>query len=153
MDPATIILNLITGAPTLLGDIPKIQAMIGEAWSNDDLTTKLKTLGPATFGILTDLGATVLPQVAPALHAAAAAMTIFDTGDSKKWLQNALNLYVKPTPLLVVDGIIGKKTIAAMTLAQPKLAAQFGITVKADGWAGMIAQGLLQTAVALLQKA
>lgn len=150
MDPATIILNLIANAPTLINDITKIQGAVQEATSNDDLITKLRSIGSSTFSVLTDIGATILPQVAPALHAAAAAMTIFDTGDTKKWLQNALNLYVVPTPLLVVDGIIGKKTMAAMATAQTKLAAQFGITVKADGWAGMISQGLLQAAVALL---
>lgn len=151
MDPVTMLLNLIAGAPTLFGDIQKIPGMISEAGSNDDLVTKLKTLGPQTFGILTDLGGVALPQVKPALSAAAAAMTIFDSNSTKKWLQSSLNMYVKPSPLLVVDGIIGPKTNAAMAIAQDMLAKQFGIPITTDSWAGMISRGLLQAAVAQLK--
>jgi hypothetical protein len=149
MDPQ-LIAALIGMAPTLLADIPKIPGLIAEAVSNDDLATKIGKLAPTTIELLTGAGAQLFPTVAPALHAAAAAMTIFDSLDQRKWLQNALNMYAKPTPLLVVDGIIGPKTRATMALAQNKLSDQFHIPLKIDSWAGMIAQGLLQTAVAKL---
>lgn len=152
MDPLSIV-ALLGFIPTLLSDIPKIQAFIAEAVSNDSLAVKISKLSPLTVDFLNGAGSQLFPQVAPALHAAAAAMTIFDTGDNKKWLQNALNLYVKPTPLLVVDGIIGKKTLAAMATAQNMLSDQFHVPLKTDSWAGMISQGLLQSAVAQLTKA
>lgn len=149
MDPL-LITSLLGLIPTIIGDIPKIQGFIAEAVSNDSLVTKLHKLSPMTIDFLNGAGSAMFPQVAPALHVAAAAMTLFDTSDNKVWLQNALNLYVKPTPLLVVDGIIGKKTLAAVATAQNMLAEQFHIPVKTDSWIGMISQGLLQSAVAKL---
>lgn len=149
MDPLSII-SLLGLVPTIIGDIPKIQAFIAEAVSNDSLAVKLSKLAPSTVEFLNGAGSQLFPQVAPALHIAAAAMTIFDTSDNKVWLQNSLNLYVKPTPLLVVDGIIGKKTLAAMATAQNMLSEQFHVPLKTDSWAGMISQGLLQSAVAQL---
>jgi hypothetical protein len=152
MDPLSII-SLLGLIPTLLADIPKIQLFIAEAVSNDSLAVKLAKLSPITVDFLNGAGSQLFPQVAPALHAAAAAMTIFDSADNKKWLQNALNLYVKPTPPLVVDGIIGKKTLAAMATAQDMLSEQFHVPLKTDSWAGMVSQGLLQSAVAQLSNA
>ena len=113
-----------------------IKGIIDEASSNDTIVTKIKALSAPFASVLANVGAQFFPKAAPALQVAAAAMASFDTNVTK-WVQGALNVYLVPSPNLVVDGVYGPKTKAAVELLQAKL----GLTV--DGWAGQVTQAAI----------
>ena len=115
---------------------PMIKSIIDEASSNDTIVTKIKALSAPFASVLANVGAQFFPKAAPALQVAAAAMASFDTNVTK-WVQGALNVYLSPSPNLVVDGVYGPKTKAAVELLQAKL----GLTV--DGWAGQVTQAAI----------
>lgn len=115
-----------------------VKSIIDEASSNDSIVTKIKTTAPEIVPILENAGNELFPNVAPELHIAAGAMATFDP-NMTKWLQGVLNKFLVPSPNLLVDGIYGKLTIAAVKQAQTKLG------IKVDGWAGQITQAALQS--------
>lgn len=127
---------------------PKVMQIWSEATSNDSFTTKAKVIAPNLFPLLEQVGAATFPAAAPALHAIGGLITALPQATGGAWLQTALNVYLGTalTSPLVVDGIIGKKTIAAVALAQAKLG------IKQDGIAGMITRGLLDAAVQLINQ-
>jgi peptidoglycan hydrolase-like protein with peptidoglycan-binding domain len=131
MDPMTILQLAIQYGPA-------IKAVIDEAWNNDDLATKLKNVAGPLMPVLEQAGAKLFPQAASTLHAVAGAIAAFDP-NTTKWLQGALNAVVTPSPNLVVDGIYGPRTAAAVSALQKQLG------LKVDGFAGAITQAALQT--------
>ena len=66
----------------------------------------------------------------------AGAIGAFDPNVTK-WLQDALNKLVKPSPKLEVDGIYGPKTVAALEALQQSLG------LKVDGLAGQLTQAAI----------
>src|SRR5580765_7138587 len=109
---------------------PTVKGIIDEASTNDAITTKIQTVAPALAGVLEQIGGQFFPQAAPALHIAAAAIAAFDP-NTTKWIQNACNSFLTPSPNLVVDGQYVPKTKAAVIALQTQL----GLTP--DGVAGM----------------
>lgn len=77
------------------------------------------------------LGAQAFPHLAPELQAAAAALTMAHPNNTS-WVQNGLNIikssgYITFGNDLKVDGLVGPKTIAAITALENKI----GIPVSA----------------------
>lgn len=121
---------------------PAVKAILDEASSNDSIVTKITALSQPLAAVLQGVGLQFFPQAAPALHVAAGAVAAFDPNVTK-WVQGALNNLVTPSPNLVVDGIYGPKTKAAVEALQAKLG------LKVDGWAGTVTQAAI---TALLSK-
>lgn len=115
---------------------PRIKAILDEASSNDDITTKIKKLSPTLASLLEQAGAAFFPAAAPAIHIVAGAIAAFDP-DVTKWLQGALNKMLTPSPNLTVDGRYGPRTRAAVEQLQTKLG------LKIDGVAGTITQAAI----------
>lgn len=129
-------LEYLAYGQALIQNANEVKAIIDEAISNDDITTKVKNiLGPAA-NLLEKEGAAFFPKAAPALHLAAAVMATFDP-TMTKWVQRALNRLVTPSPNLVIDGKYGPRTKAAVE------ALQAGIGLTVDGWAGQITQSAI----------
>jgi peptidoglycan hydrolase-like protein with peptidoglycan-binding domain len=122
--------------PTIISVAGTVKSLIDIAQNNDDLVTKIKESLPTIAHALEEYGAKFFPGVKDELRIAAAAMAAFDPNITK-WLQESLNLAMDPSPKLVVDGIYGPKTKAAVELAQTKL----GLPV--DGWAGQLTQSAI----------
>ena len=133
MDPLTV-LTLISTALQVAGNVKGLLDQGG-------LTKQsLQTTAPQIIPQLADIGAALFPKLAPEMQVVAAASATFDPNVTK-WLQTALNKLLTPSPNLVVDGVYGPRTRAAVEAAQKKL----GITV--DGFAGDVTQGAIQTAL------
>lgn len=115
---------------------PAVKSIIDEASNNDDIVTKVKSLAGPFASILELVGGAFFPAVKPELRVAAAVMASFDPSVTK-WVQGGLNSLVTPSPGLVIDGIYGPRTRAAVESLQ----AQVGLTV--DGWAGQITQATI----------
>lgn len=119
--------------PTLMSAASAVNTIITIAQGNSDVVTKVRETLPHLAGPLEAIGGLLFPAVKPELRIAAVAMTQYDT-DLNKWVQAGLNAFVTPSPNLVVDGIYGPKTKAAVEALQKQL----GMTV--DGWAGNLVQ-------------
>jgi peptidoglycan hydrolase-like protein with peptidoglycan-binding domain len=119
---------------------PLLKTAIDEALSNDDLMTKIAKLTGPFAPLLEQLGSQLFPNAKPELHAVAAVMAAFDPSTTK-WLQGSLNLLLTPSPNLVVDGLYGPATRAAVTAYQTQL----GLTP--DGWAGRLTQAAIDLAL------
>lgn len=122
---------------------PAVKAIIDEATSNDDLITKLEKGVPVLGPLIASLGAELFPNAAPTLQKVGAVVAAFDP-NTTKWLQASLNAILSLSPALVVDGIYGPKTMAAVQQLQTKL----GLTV--DGIAGTITQAAISAALSKL---
>ncbi len=130
MDPLAILqLAMTYGGP--------IKAAIDEAISNDDLLTKITAIAKPMIPLLTDIGAKLFPKASTTLHTIGGVLAAFDP-NTTKWLQGALNVAVTPSPNLVVDGMYGPLTRAAVESLQKQL----GLVV--DGLAGAVTQAALQ---------
>lgn len=99
---------------------------------------------PALLQALESIGEQSFPLVAPELRAVAAIVSSYDP-NYNKWLQNSLNALVVPSPNLVVDGVWGPKTTAAVTALQK----QFGLAI-IDGFAGDKTSAVIQALLAKL---
>lgn len=120
-----IFVSLLTAAPSII-----------KAWDSapnnslQKVNSVVSALPPAVVAALSGIGAAAFPKLDPALHAAAAALTAVHT-NTTSWLQNALNVaratgYISFTGdatdgSLVVDGIFGNHTKAALEAFQAKL--------------------------------
>jgi len=129
-------MNWLALIPMLMSSASAINSIVTIAQNNDDIVSKIRETLPHLAEPLETLGGLLFPGVKPALHIAAVAMTQYDT-DLNKWIQGGLNAFVTPSPNLVVDGVYGPKTAAAVKAFQ----AQLGLTV--DGWAGNLVQTAL----------
>lgn len=125
---------------------PSVEKIFNEAVSNDDFVTKLEKIAPGVAPLVTSIGAQFFPNATPALQTVAGVVAGFSPSTAK-WLQTSLNLLVKPalSPPLVVDGIVGPKTIAAVKLLQ----AQLGLK-QVDGIAGKLTQAAIDFALSNL---
>lgn len=135
---------------TILGYGIKYGPLLLDAWaeavSNDSLIDKVKKIAPPLVPLLEQVGAAAYPSAAPALHIVAGIIASFSP--DAMWLQNSLNIYLGSdlAEPLVVDGIVGPKTKAAVKQAQAKL----GLVV--DGLAGKLTAAGLDYALSLLSK-
>jgi hypothetical protein len=135
MNPLSIIQLVIP----LIGPI---ESAIATATSNLDLVSKIKAMSTPLASILEGIGATLFPKAAPEIHIAGAVIAAFDPNFTK-WLQGSLNSYLSLNPPLVVDGVYGAKTTAAVEQFQTK------VGIKTDGLAGQVTEAALK---ALLTK-
>lgn len=133
MDPVSIIQLAITYGLT-------IKRIIDVALTNEDIITKIKQEAAPVANLLETLGSKLFPKAAPQLHIAAGAIAAFDPTVTR-WLQGALNTLLSPSPNLVVDGIYGPNTRAAVLRVQTQL----GLTV--DGFAGTITRAAIDAAL------
>ena len=120
---------------------PIVKGILDMATSNEDVVSKIKATAAPLATVLEEVGAKMFPAAAPSLHIAAGALAAFDP-DVTKWLQGELNVFVTPSPNLVVDGMYGPKTAAAVKLFQ----AAHGLAV--DGMAGNITQSVIASLAA-----
>ncbi len=135
-------MDWFTIIPLVIRYGPVIKDIIDEAMSNDDIVTKIQKLAGPIAPLLEQIGGQFFPAAAPALHIAAGAMAAFDPNVTK-WVQGGLNAVLTPTPNhLVVDGVYGPRTKAAVETLQKQL----GLDV--DGWAGVLTQAALTAAMA-----
>jgi peptidoglycan hydrolase-like protein with peptidoglycan-binding domain len=91
---------------------------------------------PNILNLFESLGTQMFPKAAPQIALAGSLIATYSP-NYVKWLQGMLNAYLKPTTLLVVDGLYGPHTIAAVEAAQTKLG------IKVDGVAGDITMAAL----------
>jgi murein L,D-transpeptidase YcbB/YkuD len=136
MDPLTILQLALKYGPI-------VKEIIDAAESNSTIVDRIKTLSSPLATLLEGIGSTLFPNAKSQLHVAAGAIAAFDPNVTK-WVQSALNQLLTPSPNLVVDGIYGQMTKAAVTQLQTNL----GLT--ADGWAGQLTQAAIATALAKL---
>lgn len=134
-------MDFLSLIPVIVSSASTIKQIIDIANSNDELVKKIQSSVPSLASLLESLGGSLFPNAKPQLRIAAGAMAAFDP-DVTKWLQGSLNVLVDPSPNLVVDGIYGKQTKAAVE----KLQAKLGLTV--DGWAGQLTQAAIASALA-----
>lgn len=115
---------------------PVVKEILDSATSNQDAGSKIQRMAAPLASILEGVGKTFFPKAEPALHVVAGAMAAFDP-NTTKWVQNACNTLLDPSPHLVVDGAYGPKTKAAVERLQTQLG------VKVDGWAGALTQAAI----------
>lgn len=127
------------------GLAPTVKSILDSATGNESIVTKIKEVSAPLAGLLETVGGTLFPKAAPALRIAAGAIASFDP-DVTKWLQGSLNSLLDPSPNLVVDGLYGPKTRAAVELLQAK----YGLRI--DGWAGSLTQAAIASALATKPK-
>lgn len=120
---------------------PIIQGIWNVATSNEDVVTRIRHAAAPVAQLIEEVGGQFYPGAKSELHMIGGLITSFDP-DGAKWLQGSLNAYLGTS--LVVDGNIGPRTIAAVKEAQAKL----GIVV--DGLAGKVTQAALDSAIQLL---
>lgn len=118
-------LALLPSILSIIGEIPAIKA----AWDSSPLggfagVVAVVQKSPIA-GTLADIGSQLFPKLDPTLHAAAAALVVAHPNNTA-WAQSALNLlvstgYVAFGKPLVVDGVWGPKTMAAVEAVQGKL--------------------------------
>ena len=135
MNPATI-LELLQYAPTFLKLIPAVQSAYNSSTGSTTakVTGVIQSIAPALMPALEQAGATMFPNLAPEIHAAAAIMSGFHP-DATQWLQDALNHLMtraeinaaiqtiasgSPANALAVDGQYGPRTIAVFKAWQAK---------------------------------
>lgn len=134
-------MSILTSIPAIVQAVvmygPTVKALWDEATSNDSFLTKLEKEVPVLGPLIATVGATYFPKASPALQKIGAVVAAFDPNVTK-WLQGELNAILSPSPPLVVDGLYGPKTIAAVEQLQTKLG------LAADGIAGSITQAAIQ---------
>jgi|KBSSwiStaDraftv2_1062776.scaffolds.fasta_scaffold913136_3 peptidoglycan hydrolase-like protein with peptidoglycan-binding domain len=134
-------MNWLSLIPTLISAASAINTIVTIANGNSDIVSKIREVLPHLAEPLDALGGLLFPNVKPELRIAAVAMTQYDM-NLNKWIQGALNIFLTPSPNLVVDGVYGPKTGAAVAQLQKQL----GMTV--DGWAGNLVQTALMQLMA-----
>lgn len=131
-------MNWILSIPSLFMNFGSIQSLFplvlkyfsGNV-TTDDLLKELKNLPAAAIKALEYIGSQRFPALAPEFHAIAVLTQTFHS-DRIMWFQDAYNQLASPLIPLVVDGLPGPKTDAAILALQ----ARFGLPV--DGWLGEI---------------
>lgn len=138
-------MNILSIVQLVASLAPTVKSILDVAAGNASIVTKIKEVSVPLASVLDALGAELFPKAAPALRIAAGAMAAFDQ-DVTKWLQGSLNVLVEPSPNLVVDGLYGPKTRAAVEQMQAK----YGLRI--DGWAGSLTQAAIASALATKPK-
>lgn len=121
-----------------------VRPLIQQALSGASLATMAREAlsGGSVVGILEKAAEALFPNLAPELRLAAGAVAAYDN-DKTKWLQQALNVILGPDENLVVDGIYGPATVAAVEQFQ-----QQQVGLKVDGWAYRVTTPLIEAALA-----
>lgn len=121
--------------------LPLVEKYFSGSLSLDDLIKAAGDLPAAAIKALEFIGAQKFPALAPQFHVVAVLTMTFHK-DRIMWFQDAYNHLLQPPIPLVVDGLPGPKTDAAILTLQAK----FGLA--ADGWLGQqtlkFVQGLLE---------
>ncbi len=125
----------------ILSLLPSIIQLIGPIASAIETGVSVNSVGsliqnPTVLNIFQSLGSQLFPKAAPAIALAGSLIASYSP-NYVKWLQGTLNAYLKPATPLVVDGLYGPHTIAAVEAAQEKLG------IKVDGMAGDITMAAL----------
>lgn len=112
--------------PELIQLAPKVVSAWNSTASNNGLAKITAVVRQTSIAnVLAEIGAAEFPNLAPELHAAAAALAHLHS-DNTAYAQDALNIiastgYIKLDAPLVVDGKWGPKTKAAVVALQAKL--------------------------------
>lgn len=140
-------MNWMTLLPLLIQAAPTIISFWNTTTNNASFGTKLNTLAPEVGSFISSVGTQLFPKAAPAIQKIGGAIAGFNT-DYVKLLQGELNELSPsldlPNPNLVVDGVYGAHTIAAVEAVQ----AHYGIVI--DGVAGNVTNGWIAKGLALL---
>jgi len=129
-------MDWLTIIPLVMKYGPDVVSLITQAVSNEDLETKLRNLSAPVASLIENIGSTLFPQASSTLHIVAGAIAAFNP-DLVKWIQSGLSAVMTPSPNLVVDGIYGPKTKAAIQAFQK----QQGLVI--DGIAGALTQAAI----------
>jgi peptidoglycan hydrolase-like protein with peptidoglycan-binding domain len=123
--------------------IGPVREAIDLAESNTDLVSKIKSLSAPLAQLLEGVGSELFPKAAPGLHIVGGVLAAFNPNYAK-WLQGALNSTQNLNPPLVVDGVYGPRTRAAVEQVQAKLG------LRVDGLAGQVTEAAIQALIAKL---
>jgi murein L,D-transpeptidase YcbB/YkuD len=137
--------SLLTGIQLAIQWLPQIESIFQSSGTNETIVQRITDLSPTLANLLTGLGSELFPKAAPALAIVGGIVAGFSP-DTTKWLQTSLNTLLGSAlnPPLVVDGLYGPKTQAAVTQFQTAN----GLVV--DGLAGTITQGIIDGLLAKL---
>lgn len=117
-----------------------IKSLLDGSTTNNIIADGIKALAPKFVPILENIGASMFPKLAPALHVVAGAVVSFDK-DKTRWLQQGVNTLLPDEDDIAVDGVYGPATRAAVEKVQSNL----GLTV--DGFAGKITRLAIDAAL------
>ena len=137
--------SLLTGIQLAIQWLPEIESIFQSSGTNETIVQRITDLSPTLADLLTGLGSELFPKAAPALAIVGGIVAGFSP-DTTKWLQTSLNTLLGSalSPPLVVDGLYGPKTQAAVTQFQTAN----GLVI--DGLAGTITQGVIDGLLAKL---
>lgn len=126
---------------TILALLPSLIQLIGPVSKAIETGVSVNSIGslitnPTILNVFESLGAQLFPKAAPTIALVGSLIASYSP-NYVMWIQGMLNSYLKPAVPLVVDGIYGPKTTAAVDAAQAKL----GLTV--DGVAGDLTSSAL----------
>lgn len=117
---------------------PAIQKLVNTGVSFKNVMTAIA--GTPLVQEMEAIGAKMFPDLSPALHAVAAVVVHYSP-DYTMWVQGSLNDLLALSPPLVVDGIYGPKTKAAVK------AFQAAEGLNPDSFAGDITSAAIQAAL------
>jgi peptidoglycan hydrolase-like protein with peptidoglycan-binding domain len=109
----------------------------GGILNNGIIKSAIPIVGADIIKILEGVAEKQFPTVAPAIRAVVAAATVFNP-NLTMWLQGFLNDQIKPSTPLVIDGIYGPATTAAVKEFQR----EHGLDP--DGWFGTITREFVE---------
>lgn len=136
-------MNTLALIQLVIGLAPSIKAIYDAATTNTGVVDEIKKLSAPVATLLESIGQEFFPKASPTIAIVGGVIAAFDP-NTAKWLQGALNTLLALSPSLVVDGVYGPKTKAAVEQMQTKL----GLTV--DGLAGKLTQAAIDAALAKL---
>lgn len=131
---------IISILPLIMQAISIGEKVVEALKTGTSVLSLLQNFAPDVIDLIKGIGASLWPNLDPTSQVQAAAMKLYDK-PTVTAVQTNLNKLVITNPMLVVDGSMGPKTIAAVTAFQTA----HGIT--ADGWPGPETQAALQVAV------
>lgn len=131
----------ILGLITTYG--PAIIQIWNTATSNADLLSKVEAELPVIAQYAPAIVADILPAEAPAAQQLATAAVALNA-QVIRYVQQACNLLLTPSPGLQVDGMYGPKTKAALVLLQTQL------KITPDGIIGKITEAAIKEALPAL---
>lgn len=110
--------------------VPLVEQWFAGKLSLGDLQAGMSSLPKLVIRGLEFIGSQRFPLLAPEFHAIAALSMSFHADSRIMWFQDFYNNYMTPEMPLLVDGVPGTKTDAAVIAVEAK----FGLAV--DGWLG-----------------
>lgn len=137
--------TLLTGIQLAIQWLPQIESIFQSSGTNETIVQRITDLSPTLANLLTGLGSELFPKAAPTLAIVGGIVAGFSP-NTTMWLQTSLNQLLGSalSPPLVVDGLYGPKTQAAVMQFQTAN----GLVV--DGLAGTITQGIVDGLLAKL---